>query len=60
MRGVTRSLITNKVGSRSIITNNTNLARTVINPIETVFLIEIKDQISEFAALFWMEHAKNP
>jgi len=37
MRGVTRSLITNKVGSKSLITNNTNIARTVINPIETIF-----------------------
>ena len=34
MRGTTRSLITNKVGSRSLITNNTNIARTIINPIE--------------------------
>ncbi len=37
MRGSTRSLITNKVGSKSLITNNTNIARTVINPIETIF-----------------------
>lgn len=37
MRGVTRSLITNKVGSRSLITNNTNISRTIISPIETVF-----------------------
>jgi hypothetical protein len=37
MRCVTRSLITNKVGSKSLITNNTNIARTVINPIETIF-----------------------
>ena len=34
MRGVTRSLITNRVGSKSLITNNTNTARTVIDPIE--------------------------
>jgi hypothetical protein len=37
MRGVTRSLITNRVGSKSLITNNTNIARTVINPIETIY-----------------------
>ena len=34
MRGVTRSLITNRVGSKSLITNNINIARTVIDPIE--------------------------
>jgi hypothetical protein len=41
MRGVTRSLITNKVGSKSLITNNINIARTVIDPIEKSYTTSI-------------------
>jgi hypothetical protein len=37
MRGATRSLITNRVGSKSLITNNINIARTVIDPIEKTY-----------------------
>jgi hypothetical protein len=41
MRGVTRSLITNRVGSKSLITNNINIARTVIDPIEKSYTTSI-------------------
>lgn len=55
MRGVTRSLITNKVGSKSLITNNTNIARTVINPIETIFKCMKKSTIMNCDDLYGPE-----
>ncbi len=55
MRGVTRSLITNKVGSKSLITNNTNIVRTVINPIEKIFKYMKKSTIMNCDDLYGPE-----
>lgn len=46
MRGYTRSLITNRIGSKSLITNNTNVIRTIIDPIEKDYTIFVTGNLS--------------
>lgn len=46
MRGYTRSLITNRIGSKSLITNNTNVIRTIIDPIEKDYTMFVTGNLS--------------